>query len=87
MASLPPTEEAALGQLMARPLSAEARLENAIADLYALFTERLRHLIRRAQADLKRPGISAEKADELTAAVADWQKEWLDRKARSSDNP
>lgn len=87
LTSLSAAEEAAFSQLMSKRKMAEGGLPKAKEALAALQTERLNHLMVRARALMKQPGLSPERVQELHNQVMEWRKEYLDRTKRGSDSP
>ncbi len=86
LTSLPAAEEAAFAQLLAKKIT-EGGLPTAKETLAALQTERLTHLIARADAQMKQPGLAPERVSELLNHVVEWRKEYLDRIKRAPDSP
>lgn len=85
LARLSAAEESAFSVVMGRR-KMERGIAVAKATLEALYTERLKHLIERARAQMRQPGLSPERLDELQKQLMAWHKEYLDRTKPSSDS-
>ncbi|MBL9117909.1 MAG: DNA primase [Verrucomicrobiaceae bacterium] len=85
IAGLDPVAESAITLLLNKSMPDVTDSRALSADLYALGTARIAHLIQRAQSEMKQVGISPQRAADLQQRVLEWRKEYLDRTRRSSD--
>lgn len=84
MAGLERAEQQALVRLQTQP-QPPGSVEEAKQALEALELNRLQHLIRSAQTQMKQPGITAERAAALQGQIVAFHKEYLDRRAGKQD--
>jgi DNA primase len=87
LAGLEPVAESAVTQLLSRNMAETTDLNALGADLESMRTERLHHLIQKAQTEMKSPTLTPERASQLQERVLEWRKEYLDRTQRSHDGP